>query len=219
MTYRLASWFFDPRVENKPSQGVEAVLNRVASRIDDAGRGESEARPRRAAERLLADLYRTEIDRLRAYLSKMLKSEADAEDVAQEAFLRLHRHGDLTAYDKPSAVLFRTAYRLGLNKLRSRRSSAVGRAALLMDELAEAPAPAPTAEAALIAREQERAYMRALDALPARCRQVIELRTVQELSYKQMSDSLGISVSTLEKHLVRGKRVCAEALADWAVAA
>lgn len=194
-------------------------MERVASRGDDAGRCACGPRPRRASERLLTDLYRTESDRLRAYLGKMLKSEADAEDVAQEAFLRLHRHGDLGAYDKPSAVLFRTAYRLALNKLRSRRSSAVDRAAPLLDEVALPPSPVPSAEAAMIAAEQERAYAKALDALPARCRQVIELRTVQELSYKQMSDSLGISISTLEKHLVRGKRVCAEALADWAVAA
>lgn len=198
---------------------VEAVLDRVASRGDDAGRCAAEPRSRRAAERLLADLYRTEIDRLRTYLSRVLKSEADAEDVAQEAFLRLHRHGDLGTYDNPSAVLFRTGYRLALNKLRSRRCNAVDRAAPLVDEVALPPSPAPSAEAAIIAGEQERAYAKALDALPARCRQVIELRTVQELSYKQMSDSLGISVSTLEKHLVRSKRICAEALADWAVAA
>ena len=194
-------------------------MDRVASRACESGQCASPRQLRRASERLLSDLYRAEADRLRSYLARILRNEADAEDVAQEAFLRLHRHGALADYDKPSAVLFQTAYRLALNKLRSRRSSVVDRAAPLMDEIALPPAPAPTAEAAMIAREQEHAYVRALNSLPARCRQVIELRTVQELSYKQMSDSLGISVSTLEKHLVRGKRVCAEALADWAVAA
>jgi RNA polymerase sigma-70 factor (ECF subfamily) len=129
----------------------------------DWGAGGSRRGP--SPYRRLAQLYRTEIDRLRSYLARILKSDADAEDVALP------------------------------------------------------PSPALSAEAEIVAREQEHAYARALDALPARCRQVIELRTVQELSYKQMSDSLGISVSTLEKHLVRGKRVCAEALADWAVAA
>jgi RNA polymerase sigma factor (sigma-70 family) len=190
-----------------------------ASRVGEAGQAAEASRRERSPERLLAQLYRTEIDRLRSYLARILKSEADAEDVAQEAFLRLHRRGELADYDQPRAVLFKTAYRLALNKVRSRRSSAVDRASPLLDDLALPPAPALSAEAEIVAREQEHAYARALDALPARCRQVIELRTVQELSYKQMSDSLGISVSTLEKHLVRGKRVCAEALADWAVAA
>ena len=63
--------------------------------------------------------------------------------------------------------------------------------------------------------EQNDEFSQALETLSPRCRQVIELRTVQELSYREISDSLGVPVSTLEKHLVRGKRACAEALAGW----
>lgn len=187
-------------------------MDEAAGRV---GAEASEPGCRRSADRLLAELYRSEIDGLRLYLTRVLKVEADADDVAQEAFLRLHRHGDLAAYDRPRAVLFKTAYRLALNRVRSRRNSPVDRAAPMIEEADLPAAQTPSAEEALIAREQERAYARALASLPPRCRQVIELRTVQELSYKQMSDSLGISVSTLEKHLVRGKRVCAEALAGW----
>ena len=174
-----------------------------------------EKRPDAAAGRALAALYRAEAGRLRSYLARLLKSEADADDVVQETFLRLHRHGGLETYDKPVSVLFRTGHRLALNRLRSRRRSLIDRAAPLIDEAAAPPAPAPTAEEALIACEQETAYVSALAALPPRCRQVIELRTVHELSFKQMSDSLGLSISTLEKHLVRGKRACADVLANW----
>lgn len=170
---------------------------------------------RRASERLLAELYRDNIERLRSYLKGILKCEADADDVAQEAFLRLHRCGDLCAYRNPRAVLFKTAYRLALNCLRGRRSNPLDRAAPMLEEVAVAPEAVATVEEALIAREQETAYGRALESLPPRCRQVIELRTVQELSYKEMSDTLGLSVSTLEKHIVKGKRVAAEALAGW----
>ena len=44
---------------------------------------------RKAADRALSALYRENIGRLRAYLTRILKSQADAEDVAQESFLRL----------------------------------------------------------------------------------------------------------------------------------
>ncbi|MBX3483409.1 sigma-70 family RNA polymerase sigma factor [Phenylobacterium sp.] len=186
--------------------------------VDESGFGQgagiSDSSRRSSASRVLADLYRSEFTNLRIYLTRILKAEADAEDVAQEAFLRLHRQGSLDDYAHPRAVLFKTSYRLALNRLRSRRNGVIDRAAPILDE-AQPESPTPTAEEAIIAREQETAYVRALASLPPRCRQVIELRTVQELSYKQMSDSLGISVSTLEKHLVRGKRVCAEALAGW----
>jgi RNA polymerase sigma-70 factor (ECF subfamily) len=184
----------------------------VAVRGGETGCGKTSAA---GAERALAALYRAEAGRLRAYLARLLKSEADADDVVQEAFLRLHRRGDLEGYEKPVSVLFRTGHRLALNRMRSRRRSLIDRAAPMMEEAAAPPAPAATAEEALIAREQETAYADALAALPPRCRQVIELRTVHELSFRQMSDSLGLSISTLEKHLVRGKRACAEVLATW----
>lgn len=173
-----------------------------------------EARPGAAADRALAALYRAEAGRLRTYLTRLLKSDADADDVVQEAFLRLHRRGGLEGYEKPVSVLFRTGHRLALNRVRSRRRSLIDRAAPMVEDAAPATL-APTAEESLIAREQETAYVSALAALPPRCRQVIELRTVHELSFKQMSDSLGIPVSTLEKHLNRGKRACAEVLANW----
>jgi len=183
--------------------------------VADFGCEIREACGRRDSERLLAGLYTANIDRLRSYLRGILRSEADAEDVAQEAFLRLHRCADLTTYDNPRAVLFKTAHRLALNAIRGRRTNPLEGAALVSDDLDMAPTPAATAEETLISREQEAAYGQALASLPPRCRQVIELRTVQELSYREMSDTLGLSVSTLEKHIVKGKRACANALAGW----
>jgi RNA polymerase sigma-70 factor (ECF subfamily) len=168
----------------------------------------------RAGDRALAALYRDNIDRLRAYLNRLLKSEADADDVAQEAFLRLCRAPDFASFNHPRAVLFKTGYRLALNRLRQRRSNPLDRSEQILDEVVCSGA-VTSAEEILIAGEQEAAYGRALESLPNRCREVIELRTVQELSYKEMSETLGLSVSTLEKHLAKGKRVCAEVLSAW----
>lgn len=166
----------------------------------------------RASEQALTALYRDNIDRLRAYLCRILKSEADADDVAQEAFLRLCR-ADLTEIRHLRAVLFKTGYRLALNRLRHGRSNPLDRSEPVEPEVIRGPEP--SAEEAIIAHEQEAAYSQALETLSPRCRQVIELRTVEELSYREISDTLGLSVSTLEKHLVRGKRACAEVLAGW----
>ncbi|HEX5777087.1 MAG TPA: sigma-70 family RNA polymerase sigma factor [Caulobacteraceae bacterium] len=167
---------------------------------------------RTAADAALTALYRENIARLRTYLARVLKSEADADDVAQEAFLRLCR-AEFSELRYPRAVLFKTGYRLALNRMRHRRSNPLDRSNPVEDEVI--CASDCSAEAAIIAREQEAAYSQALETLSPRCRQVIELRTVQELSYREISDSLGVPVSTLEKHLVRGKRACAEALAGW----
>lgn len=173
----------------------------------------TEGAARTGSQRALAALYADNIDKLRAYLSRILKSEADADDVAQDAFLRLCRCEDFDSFRHPRAVLFKTGYRLALNRLRQRRGNPIDKSEPLIDE--GLGGVAISAEEAIIAHEQERAYGHALDSLTPRCRQVIELRTVYELSYKEMSDSLGLSVSTLEKHLVKGKRDCTQMLTDW----
>lgn len=179
--------------------------------------------PRRAnrpgARRELDALYAENIKQLRAYLAGILRSDSDADDVAQEAFIRLLRCPDLGSYQNLRAVLFKTAHRLALNVIRRRRSNPLDRADTGFELEVAALAQGPTAEETIIESEQETALVQALTQLSPRCRQVIELRTVSELTYKEISDTLGVSISTLEKHLNRGKRVCAEILADWRVAA
>lgn len=175
--------------------------------------GASESMRSAAHEQLFAALYESSSQRLRLFLRRFLNSPADADEVAHDAFLRLFR-SDLAAYDDPTAVLFRTGHRLALNRIRARRCNPLEHA----DEIGQGEALASsseTAEEAMLSRERERAYNRAIAGLPPRCREVIELRTLHDLSYKEMSVRLGLSVSTLEKHIVKGKKMCVEAIAAW----
>lgn len=187
--------------------------------------GSSEGVKRKAhgeagAADLLATLYAAYAAPLRSYLIAVLKSHADAEDVMQDAFLRLHRCEDLAAYASLRAVLYKTAYRLALNLIRKRRSNILDRATTADENvIAAASSQQHDAEEALIATEQDVVYAKALAQLSPRCRQVIELRTVHELSFKEISDTTGLSISTLEKHLTRGKRQCVEVVAGWHAAA
>jgi RNA polymerase sigma-70 factor (ECF subfamily) len=136
----------------------------------------------------------------------VVKSSADAEDVVQEAFIRLWRWPDFDALESPRAVLYKTAFRLALNRLREGAANPLDRA----DGLDEAPlcADAATPEETLIARERERAFRDAVRGLPPRCRQIVELRAGENRSYKEISATLHVAVSTLEKHMARAKRVC-----------
>lgn len=175
--------------------------------------GRSESVNGSAHERLFALLYQANYQRLRVFLRRFLSSAADADEVAHDAFLRLFR-SDLTAYDDPAAVLFKTGHRLALNRIRARRCNPLEHA----DEIGQGEVLASsseTAEEAMLSREREGAYHRAIASLPPRCREVIELRTVHDLSYKEMSVRLGLSVSTLEKHIVKGKKMCVDAIAAW----
>jgi RNA polymerase sigma-70 factor (ECF subfamily) len=191
----------------KLGKGRRMRQGKTAQMQEPVGRGV-------AHDRLFDGLYRDNIQRLSGYIARILGSAADADEVAHDAFVRLYR-SDLASYDDPCAVLFRTGWRLALNRIRSRASNPLDRADDVPVESDHFVCDSESAEEYLLSREREAAYHEAIAALPPRCREVIELRAVQGLSYKEISRQLGLSVSTLEKHIVRGKKACSTALSSW----
>lgn len=159
-----------------------------------------------ASERgVIEALYREHASPLRRFIRARVRSESDAEDVLQEVFVRLCRRGDTASMDSPTAVLFVTAFRLALNVLRRRRNSPidprVDAARMEVDGGERSP------EGTLIAREEIEALAGAFAGLPGQCRKVLGLRALEGLSYDDMAERLGLSVSTLEKHVVKGRRL------------
>jgi RNA polymerase sigma-70 factor (ECF subfamily) len=57
-------------------------------------------------------------------------------------------------------------------------------------------------------QEQMRLLLRVVNGLPPKCRDVFVLRMIEGLSQFEIAERLGISVSTVEKHLARGLRQC-----------
>lgn len=71
---------------------------------------------------------------------------------------------------------------------------------------------APSPEASALARDELRQLRALVAALPTQCRRVFTLRKVYGLSPREIADRLGLSVSTVEKHLVKAVRLCSEGL-------
>jgi RNA polymerase sigma factor (sigma-70 family) len=178
------------------------------ARISDALPGKS-----RACDPGLIDaLYRQEAAALRHYVRRVVRSSSDAEDIVQESFVRLWRALSCGDIQSPRAVLFKTGRNLALNHLRNDRvrNSDTARAAMddtFMRRIA-------TAEEELIASEEAAACRHLMDGLPLRCREAFVLRVVDELSYKEMSEQMQLSISTIEKHIGKGKTICRSRLAD-----
>jgi RNA polymerase sigma factor (sigma-70 family) len=161
---------------------------------------------------LIDDLYRQESVALRHYVRRMVRSNSDAEDIVQESFIRLWRALSCGAIQSARAVLFKTGRNLALNHLRNDRvrNSDTARAAM-DDAFARRIA---TAEEELIASEEAAACRHLMDGLPLRCREAFVLRVVDELSYKEMSEQMQLSISTIEKHIGKGKDICRSRLAE-----
>ena len=133
----------------------------------------------------------------------VLGSMADAEDCAQEAYLRASRHWErISVYDAPEAWVRRVAYNLALNTLgrTKRRAASLIRLGQLNEPVVEHMPD--------IAVELHEALM----ALPMRYRAVIVLHYFLDLSVKEIAEELDIPAETVRTRLARGRRRLSAAL-------
>jgi len=139
------------------------------------------------------------------YLRELLARREDAEDVAQETYVRLVRAGSGEQSEMHiRAAMFRAATNLAYDRFRQRRTHGRHDDA----ELAQLPDEAPQAER-VVAIEQALAIVeRTLLALPARCRQVFLLRTFHEWSYETIAERLRISKRTVEREMQTALDAC-----------
>jgi len=139
------------------------------------------------------------------YLRDLLVRREDAEDVAQETYVRLVRAGTAEQSEMHiRASMFRAATNLAYDRFRQRRTRGRQDDA----ELAELPDDAPQAERVVEMEQALGVVERTLLALPPRCRQVFLLRTAHEWSYEAIAEQLGISKRTVEREMQTALDAC-----------
>jgi RNA polymerase sigma factor (sigma-70 family) len=130
----------------------------------------------------LVERHRPEILR---YLVRLLGNPDDAQDTCQDVFLRAHRaFGRLRADSNPRAWLYRIATNSALNAARGRARSATRTADVDCDAVA-ADTTSPED------REEVRAVVRAVHALPPRQRAALVLRRFHGLDYAEIAATVG----------------------------
>jgi RNA polymerase sigma-70 factor (ECF subfamily) len=147
----------------------------------------------------------------------LTRSDQDAEDVVQEACLKAFRHFDgFRGGDGRTWLLaivrntFYTHYRL-------RQGEAVSET---FDEdfhsLEEAPSATPqhvrSPEVALSQQQDQQRMNRALESLPLEYREVVIMRELDDLSYRQIADVIGVPIGTVMSRLSRGRKLLAQRL-------
>lgn len=139
---------------------------------------------------------------------RLLGDPAEAEDAAQEAFLRAHGRLGLFDLDRPFGPwMRRVAANLCLNRLKARAP-----AGLPLDDEQDEPRAAQTLnpEAAREQVERSEAVRAAIGRLPPHYRAVIELRHFQDLAYDEIAAALNLPLSDVKSHLFRARRLLAE---------
>jgi RNA polymerase sigma-70 factor, ECF subfamily len=151
----------------------------------------------RDASQLLVDQH---LGRILNYAYRMLGDTAEAEDVAQETFLRLWRSLDTWRADAPLIHwLQRVAYNLCIDRLRRRRPISLETAPEPLDP-AEGPA------GSLHRHELAEAVAHAIGQLPERQRAAVVFVHQEGLSNIETAELMGISVDAVESLLARGRR-------------
>lgn len=147
------------------------------------------------------------LPRVFAHACRLLQDRAEAEDVAQEAMLKLWkmapnwREGEA----KLSTWLYRVTANAATDRLRKRRTVALEAAPEQIDQ-------APSVEARLIADDRQKALHDAMGTLPERQRNALVLRHFEELSNPEIASALETSVEAVESLLGRARRALAAKL-------
>jgi RNA polymerase sigma factor (sigma-70 family) len=146
-------------------------------------------------------LVARKLPRLLALATRLLGDRMEAEDVAQEAFVRVWKQAPRWRAGEArfDTWLHRVALNLCYDRLRGHREE-------LVDTVPEAPDPDPTPDAQLESRARDARVRAALAALPARQREALVLNYYQELSNLEAAALMGISVDALESLLARARR-------------
>lgn len=167
------------------------------------GRGEPQA---------ARELVARKLPRVLALAQRLLGQRAEAEEVAQESFLRAWKQAP--HWRRGEARFDTWLYRVVLNLCNDRLRAPSRRHEQATDELPEAADPGATPEQHYADRRMSQRVAAALAALPPRQREALVLFHYQELSQVDAAALMGVSVDALESLLARARRSLRAQLAD-----
>jgi RNA polymerase sigma-70 factor (ECF subfamily) len=177
--------------------------------VERAGRGDSIA---------FSELVNRHYPRAVRVAIGMVRNKADAEDIAQEAFARVHRK--LPTFNGNSAFytwLYRIVVNLSIDALRRRKRQRLADGEEEVDHARPGPWPTfdrrdPRLNAER--RELSAGLQRALDGLPEIHRAVLILRELEGMSYQEIADAVGIKKGTVMSRLFHARRAMQQELAS-----
>jgi len=161
---------------------------------------------RETSESSISTSFLTNQTFLKKYLSRFFCVQQDIEDVAQEAYLRAFIAEKQKEIEQPKAYLFRIAKNVALTRLTQKSVQIteyiadLGPSVVIQSE--------KTAQDEAEASESLGIYCEAVAALPEKCRQVFLLRKVHGLSHQEIAERMSLSISSVEKYLLKGILAC-----------
>jgi RNA polymerase sigma factor (sigma-70 family) len=148
---------------------------------------------------------------VRAALRRRGASPHDADDWAQEAWLRMTRHLQGREVPNPEAYLTRTAINIALDAHRSRAGHEADVDAdevVLVDMV-------PGVDAQLLGKERLERMWQCLERMPSRTREIFLAHRMEERTYEDIGQEFGISQKVVAKHVDRAATLLAQWMEGW----
>lgn len=166
---------------------------------------------RQGNESAFEQVFRLYYAPLCRYAVRFVMESAEAEEVVQQVFTRVwERRAELNITVSLKSYLYRSVHNGCLNLKQKQQNERHYRETQLRVVHASTE---PLME--MRSRELQQAITNALDVLPEQCRRVFELSRFEELKYKEIADSLGISIKTVENQMGKALRIMREQLAPY----
>jgi RNA polymerase sigma-70 factor (ECF subfamily) len=147
---------------------------------------------------MIEDL-RSVFGRVRAALMRRGRSAHDADDLEQEAWIRLACYEREETVDKPEAFLMRAALNLSIDAHRAQ----VHRGEEVMLDEAILVDASPSPEAVVLGRQRLARLSACVGRLSEKTRVIFLAHRIDGMSYQQIASTHGLSVSSVEKHIAK----------------
>lgn len=147
-----------------------------------------------------------------ARIRRRTRSAEDAEDLLQNAYLRLFAYRAENEVREPVAFLVQTAARLAVDRYRQNKRF---RAEPLESFSANLEDDRPLQDEVLAVRERLRRVQAGLERLSPRTRQIFVMHKVHEMKLREIATTLGITQSAVEKHIAKAVLFLTEWTEGW----
>jgi RNA polymerase sigma-70 factor (ECF subfamily) len=172
-----------------------------------AGAGIASADTTAVVERVFKEHFKG----LHAYACTIVKDDIDAEEIVQNVFYKLwERKEKINELESVNAYLYRSVYNESLNYLKHEKVKMA-----YQSHANHTMAKQESAADHAATKQLEHRIQTAMNELPEQCRTIFQMSRFEELKYREIADSLGISVKTVENQMGKALKVLRLKLVEY----
>lgn len=153
--------------------------------------------------------------RIYNYCYRMTNSQEDAEDLAQEIFIKVYKNlKSFKGNSKFSTWIYRIAYNTCIDKYRKKEVATVSLTLNSDEEEKEIDLPSndPLPEERIVSREEYDVVCECISELKPEYKNAVILRDIQNYTYDEIAEILNIPLGTVKSHISRGRAALRDAL-------